>query len=488
MTDSAATSPNEAETADASRLFSPMIAFWMIIVGVFAFAGFFVLQAYAPDLRSGNDGGGHALSQSAIGYAGLVDLLKARGDPVIVSRGPVHASADAPGLLILTPSDATDPEKLAKIKFAGDALIVLPKWQVMPDVRHLGWVRKIGPLPPEMVAHVLPEGFDPKAMRVIRTNGVTSPLLTGAAQPFDQDRALAVGATESFQTIAAKGVTPLIVDANGGVVLGVLTPTQQNPYGASAAANEASDAASNSADASDNNSNDASTNNDAAAPPDNAAPPPATPGVTTTGKPVTQIGGQVYVLSDPDLLDTHGLKDLQTARTGLAVIDGLHDGGPIAMDVTLHGFSRGRSILKLAFEPPFLALTLCLLAAAAMMGWHAYVRFGPAVVPERAVAFGKAALVDNSSALIRVARREPRMGKRYVGVVRAIVATLVGAPRDLDKAELDRFLDRVGAGKQTDLKIETLAEESADLRNNTDLMRLAQRLHRWRTEMTRERR
>jgi hypothetical protein len=64
----------------------------------------------------------------------------------------------------------------------------------------------------------------------------------------------------------------------------------------------------------------------------------------------------------------------------------------------------------------------------------------------------------------------------------------VGAPRDLDRAELDKFLDRIGRGKQADLKIESLAEESAHLKTNADLMRLAQRLHRWRTEMTRERR
>jgi hypothetical protein len=80
------------------------------------------------------------------------------------------------------------------------------------------------------------------------------------------------------------------------------------------------------------------------------------------------------------------------------------------------------------------------------------------------------------------------MGRRYVNVVRSIVANLVGAPRDLDRDELDKFLDRAGRGKQADLSITTLAEESATLKNNADLMRLAQRLHRWRTEMTRERR
>lgn len=437
--------------ASSQRLFSPVIALIMVIVGVFAFGAFFVLQAYAPDLRSGNDGGGHALSKSAIGYAGLVDLLKARGDALIVSRGPLHTTADAPGLLILTPNAMSDGKALAKIKFAGDALIVLPKWDVAPDPRHEGWVRKIRPTEADFVTGVLPDGLRPKDIKLTRQNGITRPTLQGGEQIFDSARTLPVGPTDTWQTLSGTGVTPIITDASGGIVLGLLTPPPPQ------------------ADSNDTN----------------APPPPA----VTPAKPSTGIEGQVYVLSDPDLLDTHGLSDLTTTRSALAIIDGLHSsGGPIAMDVTLHGFSRGRSILKLAFEPPFLALTLCIVAAALMMGWHAYARFGPPVVPERAVAFGKAALVDNSSALIRVAKREPRMGARYVGVVRTIVANLVGAPRDLDRAELDKLLDRIGRGKAADVTIESLAEESANLKNNADLMRLAQRLHRWRTEMTRERR
>ena len=463
--------------ASSQRLFSPIVALWMIVVGVFAFGAFFVLQAYAPDLRSGNDGGGHALSKSAIGYAGLVDVLKARGDPVIVSRGPLHTTADAPGLLILTPSEMTDGKALAHIKFAGDALIVLPKWDVMPDPQHPGWVRKLSPIQPEFVTTALPEGFHPKDLKLSRQKGVTRPTLQGGEQIFDSARTLAVGPTDAWQTLSGNGVTPIVTDSAGGIVLGLLTPPPQAPDASGAADTNTStnDASSNSA-----SSTDAST-------PDNNTAPAVTP-VTPT-KPATGIEGQVYVLSDPDLLNTHGLNDLTTTRSALAILDGLHSsGGPIALDVTLHGFSRGRSILKLAFEPPFLALTLCIFAAALMMGWHAYARFGPPVVPERAVAFGKAALVDNSSALIRVAKREPRMGARYVGVVRTIVANLVGAPRDLDRAELDNLLDRIGHSKQADVTIASLAEESASLKNNADLMRLAQRLHRWRTEMTRERR
>ena len=38
-----------------------------------------VLGAYAPDLRSGHNGGAHALSNAATGFSGLVRLAEATG-------------------------------------------------------------------------------------------------------------------------------------------------------------------------------------------------------------------------------------------------------------------------------------------------------------------------------------------------------------------------------------------------------------------------
>jgi hypothetical protein len=436
--------------APAPRLFSPVIALWLIIVGVFSFSAFFVLQAYAPDLRSGNDGRAHALSRSAVGYAGLVELLKADNVPVVISRGPIRTAKASPGLLILTPDAGTDPKALAKIKFAGDALIVLPKWFVGGDPVHPGWVRRVGALPAEAVLEGLPKDLGLDQLKVMRRDGASRPVLHAEQDSgFDPNAPMAVGSTESWQTLSGDGLTPVLTDADGDMVLGMV-PEAQAP---------------------DDNG-------------DGTTPAPAPKPV----KPPTGIAGDIYVLSDPDLLNTHGLKDLDTARTAVRLVQGLRGrAGPVAIDVTLHGYARGRNILKLAFEPPFLALTLCIVAAALMMGWHAYARFGPAVQQARTIAFGKAALVENSAGLIRVARREPRMGPGYVGVVRSLVARLVGAPRDVDRGELDALLDRIGRAKGAEDSITALAEDAGGLKDNAALMRLAQRLQRWRTEMTRER-
>ncbi len=433
--------------APQTRLFSPVVALCMVLVGVFAFSAFFVLQAYAPDLRGGDDGGEHALSKSAVGYAGLVELLKAKGDPVVISRGRIASSKDAPGVLILTPTPRTDPDALAKIRFDGPALIVLPKWMASPDPLRPGWVRKFGALPDDEIVGVLPKGLATGKLDIVRHVGRSRPVLKGGETLFDAATTLPVGPTDEWQTLSSTDLKPVLTDSSGGVVLGLVSPPAQ----------ETAD--------------------------DGTTTTPATP-----PKPATGIKGDIYILSDPDLLDTHGLKDLATARAAVAIVDGLRGGGgPAAIDVTLHGFARGRNILKLAFEPPFLALTLCLAAAAAMMGWHAYARFGPTAVAPRAVAFGKSALVDNSSALIRVARREPHMAPGYVNVVRQLVARLVGAPRELDRAELDALLDRIGHARGAEESITDLAKAAEGLKDDAALMRVAHRLQRWRTEMTRER-
>src|SRR6185436_15439404 len=66
-------------------------------------------------------------------------------------------------------------------------------------------------------------------------------------------------------------------------------------------------------------------------------------------------------------------------------------------------------LLRLVLEPPFLAMTLALLVAALLAGFHGAIRFGQPRREERTIALGKAALVENSAGLIRLARREVHM-------------------------------------------------------------------------------
>jgi len=195
-----------------------------------------------------------------------------------------------------------------------------------------------------------------------------------------------------------------------------------------------------------------------------------------------------YILSDPDLMNTHGLKDLATARAAIAIIRNLRAGdGPVVFDLTLAGYRRSPNFLRLLFEPPLLGATLCALLAALLMGVHAAVRFGAPVAAGRAFALGKQALADNSAALIAMARRTHRIAPRYAATMRRRVARAVGAPADARDEVLNELLEKL---RTRDAKAPPLGEmftEAAGAEDDADALRVARKLYRWRREIIHER-
>ena len=127
-----------------------------------------------------------------------------------------------------------------------------------------------------------------------------------------------------------------------------------------------------------------------------------------------------YILADPDFIDNAALKDPDKAAAALALIAALRpNDDPVMFDLTLHGTARNYDLAKLLVEPPFLALTLTILAAAALAFLHGLARFGPARAEARAIPFGKKALVDTTAMLLRRAGRLEELGDRYAALMRA---------------------------------------------------------------------
>jgi hypothetical protein len=408
-----------AIAAQAARpVFSPRAVLWMILAGVFSFSAFVVLSAYEPDLTSGMDGGGHALSRSAIGFAGLVRLLRAEGTPVSIARNALPAAASA-SLYVLTPPESVNSGELKRLSDHGPAFVILPKWNAAPDPANEGWVRQAGLVAPETIQNMLAASFGPVTLT---RRGDRRPVALWDSVYGHPAGPPASGPIDQLQTIEAPNLVPVLTDDQGHAVL-------------------------------------MSTRN-----------------------------GAAFVLSDPDLLNTHGLADLATARVATAVIARARLGnGPVVFDVTLNGFKSSRSLLKLAFEPPFLGATLCLAAAALLMALHAASRFGAPRPAPRALAFGKRALADNAAALIRLARREPRMAGRYLDQTRSLVAQALGA-QTLSATDLDAFLDRAAERSGVHGRLSALAPAARAVKTRDELLRSAADLYAWRLEMTRERR
>ncbi|TJV71026.1 MAG: DUF4350 domain-containing protein [Mesorhizobium sp.] len=149
-----------------------------------------------------------------------------------------------------------------------------------------------------------------------------------------------------------------------------------------------------------------------------------------------------YILTDPDFINNAGLKDEQTAAAALDMIAMLEPAkGAVMFDLTLHGIGQKYDLAKLLVEPPFLALTLSVLVAAALAFLHGLGRFGPPKAEGRAIAFGKQALVDTTATLLRRAGRLQGLGDRYATLMRQRAGALLGAPHGLQGDALDRWLD-----------------------------------------------
>lgn len=390
--------------------FSARTMLWVAAAGIVAFAALLLLGAYAPDFRNGRNGGAHALSTSAIGFRGIVDLID--GLPWDISSYYVRDETwSDPALLVLTPEIWTDPKEIEKRldeREGHTTLIVLPKWEVAPLPKKTAWVQQIGLLPPPAVQ---------KLIRQVPRFGIARSA-GGQLRPMNGfPPETATGAPAQLQTISGRNLRPLLVNGEGRIVL-------------------------------------------------------------------AQVGDrEVYILADPDLLDNQGLRDADVARAAIAMLVWLNSSGAetVDFDLTLNGFGKAPSLLKLAFEPPFLALTLCILGAALLAGLQGLVRFGPPARKEREIAFGKRALVDNSASLLRLARREHRMGGRYAALTRDAVAHATGAPPQAGEAETDAYLDRLAEPRFSELA--SAARQAPDA---ATLLVAARALYRWRRDVIRE--
>lgn len=421
MTDTVA-SQGQATTAvnDAGAShspFRPIVLIALILAAVFALSAMAALNAFSPELTSGNDGGEHALSKSAVGYAGVVRLMRDTGRPVVLSRGALGSISDE-NLLVLTPSVGQENEALDELRWSSQsALIVLPKWNTFNQPFRQGWVEKAGLLDVTESLSVLPSDLRPDLVMGSRQSRGRVQLFGPEEEPLGPPVAI-----EGLRTLSGPGWFPVVTEAGGGAVVVMHEDTG------------------------------------------------------------------VMVVSDPDLLNTLGMNDAAKAQTALGLIDSVAvPGQAVIFDLTLHGFGRPRSILRLLLEPPLLGFTLCLLFAAGLVFWQAANRFAPHRKGDRAVALGKKALADNTAALVRLARRERSMATPYAQLVRQQAARAVAAPPNLSRDGLTQLLDRLAARQGVQTDFETLSAEADQARNAGDLMVVVRKLLNWKSEMTRGR-
>lgn len=371
-----------------------------LVAGGFALflALLFLIGRGESPLADSQNGEAHALAKGLNGYAGLAALLAAEGYEVRRSRSP--SGLETPGILVLTPGFASDAAELGSLLEArrtlGPTLVILPKW--------------IASGPPENI----PEDAAAKFKRgwVVLADAGAAGWTADLPPPFTLAQNVAhpatgplprwrgLGQAGTLPTRARTSVEPdaghvvLIADEAGGA-LALLAGTE--PIG-----------------------DDDSRN------------------------------FPVLFLAEPDLANNYGLADPARAAAALALVRELDDDdfGTITFDLTLNGFGGSENLLTLAFRPPFLAATLCLILALALVFWRALMRFGPAAsAAPSAAAFGKRQLVTNGAGLILRARRWGLLAHPYAALAERRLARALGLARSEPQA-IDRALARRLPGEE----------------------------------------
>ncbi|HUJ63554.1 MAG TPA: DUF4350 domain-containing protein [Kofleriaceae bacterium] len=198
-------------------------------------------------------------------------------------------------------------------------------------------------------------------------------------------------------------------------------------------------------------------------------------------------GTEVWVLSDPDVLNNAGLRDPDNARFVVDMLDELRQGGPVVLDETVHGHAQQPSLTRVLLQFPLVLATFQVLLVAVLAIWAAMVRFGPRKAPPPPLAPGKDFLIANTAALLAYGGHHANALHRYLAASVQAVRHALHAPDGLSRPMLVQWLERVRPSRGCSISLPDLELEvaAADWDAPYRVVELADLVFRWRMEMTR---
>jgi len=395
----------------------------VLVVGFAAFIALLYFIGAGDTGGRERSGAAHAAANGLNGYAGLVELLDAEGYEVERSRG--MDGLDTSGLLILTPTQYTDAEEFARIlrnrEYVGPTLVIMPKW-----------------LTGTPGDNVVEEDAE-------RMQSDWVSLVAAIPTSWPEDLPAPFTFTHQFETLE-DDESPYFE----GLELSGELPTSSILYAEESTAHETiiADAAGHALV------------------------------VNVIGEEGTEYYENAHwtmFVAEPDLMNNYGLADPARAATALAIVReaGYGDMTSVTFDMTLNGYGNSVNLLTLAFQPPFLAATLCMILAMLIVGWRAFMRFGPAAAGTQEIAFGKRRLVNNGAGLIVRARRLGLLAVPYSNLIERRLGRALG----LAKPDADAIDTALAVRLPDQEPFSSLAARLRDAHKPMDILRAAQAMN-----------
>lgn len=426
------TGPREAEGG-----FSRSLLGWIAGLGVASFALALVLTAYGEDLWSEAPPQANSFSRSALGHRALVELLQSTGLGVVSRRSP---GTGEPG--VVRPLIAAEPDpavmraygerldELRKEARGRDAalVVVLPKWRGSPDPGKPGWIAGAELMPEPEALGVL-WALESPALRwveLVRAGNALGRQGRGCSARWRSSRAIdfRVDLAPAQFLAPADGLEPEVT-CGGNLLVARHLPSPEGP--------------------------------------------------------------EIYLVSDPDLLNNHGLANGDNAVLVYELLAHRLGAQGVVFDETVHGLRRTPGLLAEAFRFPLLLAVLQGLVLAGTFLWAGMGRFGKPLPPPAALGSGRQVLIASTARLLTDGGHGAESLALYLHQTVRAVGAGVGLPADLPEPELFGRLQRLSDERRLGMDLRTLAEQvrqPPEAGPATDrALSIARDLHRWRQEM-----
>jgi hypothetical protein len=199
---------------------------------------------------------------------------------------------------------------------------------------------------------------------------------------------------------------------------------------------------------------------------------------------------QRLLLTDPDVLATHGLGNGDNAELIASVIELLAgQRGAVSLDETLHGHSVERSLWRELASFPLVLVVVQALLVAGLLLWATLGRFGPAEHAPPALPPGTQALLDNTASLLLEGRHEHSSLRRYLDDAEQTVTERLRVAGSKEREQRAAALERLSAARGLPgpraLREQVTAATGDKTTGGRRVLEAATNIHHWKTEMLR---
>jgi hypothetical protein len=390
----------------------------LIVVGLGSFLAGTYLQVF-------DDGSGepwtvqtNTFSRSAIGHRAFITTLRKLGIPVEVSRFRTLDRVGADDLLLLLEPDAKAGEDiLPQLDRVGHVLLVLPKWEGIPNLNRLTWIDQMELVPDREVEKVLHTVLPHATIKRDKSTVTADSSRFGGKLTVNDPQYLSVGESTNVITL---------LEAPSGLLLG---------------------------------------GDD------------------------SHHGGNLWVMSDPDIFSNAGLDDVDNGIVAVSIVQSLlPKGGKVVIDETSHGFEQRPNLLRVLLHPPFISVGIAGIVALLVLAWAGITRFGAPRPETVGLAAGKLTLVRNAAQLLRLGTTASNLTLSYRRLVLADAIAELHGPHGLDEFAQAAWLDRAAAHRGLSIRIKPLLDEMSSLADGNRMdagraLRFSLDLHRWKQEI-----